>query len=70
MADRGHGATSPDIVVSLPPLTRDSDPSLERCLMCDHARKLHTAGTDGAGWCAGAVRCDCGGFQGRGAVRA
>ena len=63
MPDRGFGATSPDIAVSLPPLTRDSAPDREPCVMCDHARARHTAGTDGAGWCAGEARCECGGFQ-------
>ena len=66
MPDRGFGATSPDIAVSLPPLTRDSALDREPCVMCDHARALHTAGTDGAGWCAGEARCECGGFQGAG----
>ena len=64
MTDRGYGATSPDIAVSLPPLTRDSGPESEPCVMCDHPGALHTAGTDGAGWC-GWEKCDCGGFQGR-----
>ncbi|HEY7575174.1 MAG TPA: hypothetical protein VIB08_08435 [Thermoanaerobaculia bacterium] len=62
MTDRGYGATSPDIAVSLPPLTRDSGPEKEICVMCEHARALHTSGTDGAGWCAWR-QCECGGFQ-------
>ncbi len=63
MPDRGYGATSPGLAVSLPPLTRDSGPEREPCVMCDHPRSLHTAGTDGAGWCAEARGCECGGFQ-------
>jgi len=66
MTDGSHGATSPDIAVSLPPLTRDSD--REPCVMCDHARALHTVGTDGAGWCAEGRGCECGGFQGKGTL--
>jgi hypothetical protein len=61
--DRGYGATSPGVAVSLPPLTRDSGLSGQPCVMCDHPRVLHTAGTDGAGWCGEASGCECGGFQ-------
>jgi hypothetical protein len=32
--------------------------------MCGHRNGEHTAGTDGAGWCAAPRACDCGGFQG------
>jgi len=65
MPDRGYGATSPGIAVSLPPLTGDPERGVEECVMCDHARDLHTTGTDGAGWCADPRGCECGGFQGR-----
>ena len=56
-----RGATPSGTAATLPPLTRD--PGAARCVMCDHARRCHTDGTDGAGWCAGTTRCDCGGFQ-------
>lgn len=34
------------------------------CAICSHSGLFHTAGTDGAGWCAGSDFCECGGFQG------
>lgn len=42
--------------------TQGSGPS-PLCVMCEHERTIHTAGTDGAGWCGQERNCDCGGFQ-------
>jgi hypothetical protein len=45
----------------LPRVDEGKEPSL--CVMCDHEKAAHTAGTDGAGWCGKGPGCDCGGFQ-------
>jgi hypothetical protein len=54
---------SAGIAISQRLRTSGSGPESSPCVMCDHERAVHTAGTDGAGWCGQGRACECGGFQ-------
>jgi hypothetical protein len=57
---------------SQPPLARSPEQAAragDRCVICGHPHRTHTAGTDGAGWCDAERECECGGFQAGRAVR-